>query len=160
MRDKLIRTFESLSASDSITFLGQGDITGLGCNHASSHALANGSPGMPMAICHQSVCSCCADSIGPFVCFTPILLQVRNLGNRLRRPTDIRFTALYLEDYMGYMINEPFRGFKVQTHASYLRVVLRPTERSWAGTANEVLQARHTLENRSLDNSKRKCLPR
>ena len=48
------------------------------------------------------------------------LLQVRSLGNRLRRPTDIRFSGLYLEDYMDYMVSESFKGFKAQTQMLHI----------------------------------------
>lgn len=99
----------------------------------SPHVLANGSPGMPILICQQSFCSCSADSIGPCVCFTPIYSKYVALAIGYDGRSDIRFTDLYLEDYMELYGRWSFERFKAQTHASYLRVVLRPTKRSWVG---------------------------
>lgn len=89
------------------------------------------------------------------------LLQVRSLGNRVRRPTDIRFSGLYLEDYMDYMVSESFKGFKLK-HRCFIFTTSAKADKEnlgWGSKGGIVDHSRHTLENRSLDNSKKKSLP-
>lgn len=113
-------------------------------------------------ICQQSFCSCCANSIGSFVCFTPIYskyvaLAIGYDGRRIYvlAACTLKIIWIIWSVNLSKVPKLKHRCFIFTTSAKAYKEKL-----GWGIKGGIVDHSRHTLENRSLDYSKKKSLPR